>query len=83
MEICLKLTGDLEKLVSDYIKKGRATSKAEVVRIGLNKLFEENYDDISDDPELENYLKDVKSGKLKPKMSGPFKNTDELFKDLG
>ncbi|MFH1306104.1 MAG: hypothetical protein ABIH83_00400 [Candidatus Micrarchaeota archaeon] len=31
----------MEKLVNNYIKKGRAASKAEVVRMGLNKLREE------------------------------------------
>ncbi len=32
------LTGDLEKLVNDYIKSGRATSKTEVIRMGLAHL---------------------------------------------
>lgn len=83
MEIALTVTGDLEKLIKDYIKRGRATSKAEVVRMGLNKLMDEiDFEDVSDDPELEKYLKDVESGKIDPKMSGPYKNSDELFKDI-
>lgn len=32
------LTGDLEKIVNDYIKSGRATSKTEVIRMGLQRL---------------------------------------------
>ncbi len=83
MDVCLKLTGELEALVNDYIKRGKAASKAEVVRMGLNKLAEKTKcEDISDDPELEKYLEKIQTGKLDPKYSGPYKNADELFDDM-
>ena len=80
----IHLTGELEKEVMDYMRRGYATSKAEVVRMGLISLLknERKYEDVSDDPELEKYLKDLKSGKIKPKYKGPYKTSGELFKDL-
>jgi len=80
MEIALNVTGDLEKVVNNYIKRGKATSKAEVVRMGLNKLIEDDFEDISDDFELEKYLKNVQSEKIKPKFRGPIKSLKELMK---
>jgi Arc/MetJ-type ribon-helix-helix transcriptional regulator len=83
MDVCLKLTGELDALVNDYIKRGKATSKAEVVRMGLNKLADEvKYEDISDDPELVKYLRDLQTGKIDPKYSKAYKNADELFDDI-
>jgi Arc/MetJ-type ribon-helix-helix transcriptional regulator len=67
-----RLTGELEKKVQRYIKAGYATSKVEVIRAALSRLEEPvQYEDISDDPELEQYLLGVKSGRIKEKFSGP------------
>jgi len=41
MPVALTLEGRLEKVVELYMKEGYATSKAEVVRMGLMKLEEE------------------------------------------
>ena len=77
------IEGELDRFVQKRIHLGYATSKAEVIRQGLIKLKnDEDVEDISDDPELEKYLLDIQNGKIKPKMSGPYKNSDELFKDL-
>lgn len=78
----IHLSGELEQDVLTYIKRGYATSKAEVVRMGLIKLLksEPKFDDISDDPELEQYLLDVKSGKITPIYLKPIKSLDELIK---
>ena len=35
--------------------------------MGLIRLKEQDFEDISDDPELERYLLDLKAGKIKPK----------------
>ena len=77
------LNGDLENFVNLLIIKGYATSRSEVIRMGLISLKEKNilgYEELSDDPELEQYLKDVKSGKIKTKFKGPIKNLKELTK---
>lgn len=76
--INLKLTGALERKLHRFIKHGYATSKAEVLRMGLRELPE--YEDISDDPELEQYLLDVKSGKIKPKIVGTGSDLRKLLK---
>lgn len=76
----VKLTGELEKFVESFIRAGYATSKTEVIRMGLIKLKEQVYEDVSDDPELEQYLLDVKSGKIKPKYHGPYKDLKHLMK---
>ena len=41
MPVALTLEGRLERIVQLYMKEGYATSKAEVVRMGLMKLEEE------------------------------------------
>ena len=41
MPVALTLEGRLEKVVELFMKEGYATSKAEVVRMGLMKLEEE------------------------------------------
>ena len=62
-----QLGGELEKKVQRYIKSGYATSKAEVIRVALTSLeVPVEFEDVSDDPELERYLLDVQSGKIKP-----------------
>ncbi|PIZ99650.1 hypothetical protein COX84_00740, partial [Candidatus Micrarchaeota archaeon CG_4_10_14_0_2_um_filter_49_7] len=67
----VKLTGALEQVVEDYMSNGYATSKAEVIRVALRELGEKHKcEDISDDPELERYLADVKQGKIKLKYVG-------------
>ena len=38
-----KLEGELLKFVQDYIKLGYASSKAEVIRIAISKLKEEEH----------------------------------------
>ena len=79
----LRLTGDLEQLVDYYLAHGYAASKAEVLRMGLLALKKENpveYEDISDDPELEAELRAINSGKLKLKMLGPVKNVRDILK---
>lgn len=38
-----KLEGELLKFVQEYIKSGYASSKAEVIRIALSKLIEEQH----------------------------------------
>jgi Arc/MetJ-type ribon-helix-helix transcriptional regulator len=76
----VKLTGELESFVDAYIRSGYATSKTEVIRMGLIKLKEQEHEDISDDPELEKYLMDIKSGKIKPKMYGPVKRAADILK---
>lgn len=76
----VKLTGELERFVETFIRSGYATSKTEVIRMGLIKLKEREYEDVSDDPELEQYLRDVKSGKIKPKYLGPYKDLKHLLK---
>ena len=74
------LSGDLEMFVEKYIKRGMASTKAEVIRQGLIRLKkEESFEDISDDPELAEYLRGIKSGK-KPKLLGPVKNLGQLIK---
>jgi len=78
--INLRLTGELERFVSDFIRSGYAASKTEVLRMGLIKLKEGEYEDISDDAELEQYLIDVKRGAIKPKYSGPHRNLKHLMK---
>ena len=61
------------------MRAGYATSKAEVIRTALAHLNEpQRYEDLTDDPELENYLKDVQKGKVKPKFVG----TDSDIKKL-
>ncbi len=74
-----RLQGELEKKVNRYIRAGYATSKAEVIRTALANLNDPHrYEDISDDPELGNYLRGVRSGKIKPKIVG----TDSDIKKL-
>ena len=80
MVLNVRLDGELENLINSYIHRGLAASKVEVIRMGLNKLREEDYEDISDDPELEKYLMDVQSGKIKPKFVGKNKDLDKLLK---
>ena len=71
----LRLSGELEHFVERLIRAGYATSKAEVLRMGLIGLKEkQQFEDISDDPALEKYLKDVKAGKVRTKIVG--KNAD-------
>lgn len=41
MPVALTLEGRLERIVELYMREGYATSKAEVVRMGLMKLEEE------------------------------------------
>ena len=43
MPVALTLEGRLERVVELYMKEGYATSKAEVVRMGLMKLEDELY----------------------------------------
>jgi|GEM_PF-1973683 len=76
----VRLTGELERFVENFIGAGYATSKTEVIRMGLIKLKEQDYEDISDDPELEQYLLGIKSGKIKPKFLNPVKNAKDLLK---
>ena len=76
----VKLTGELERFVETFIRSGYATSKTEVIRMGLIKLKDQGYEDVSDDSELEHYLLDVKSGKIKPKMHGPVKRAADILK---
>jgi Arc/MetJ-type ribon-helix-helix transcriptional regulator len=40
ISVTLTLQGELEKLVETYLRKGYAASRAEVIRMGLNKLRE-------------------------------------------
>ncbi len=80
----LRLTGDLERLVDSYLAHGYAASKAEVLRMGLLALKRENpdeFEDISDDPELEQELRAMNAGKLKPKMLGPVSNVRDILKN--
>ena len=63
----VRLTGELERFVENFISAGYAASKTEVIRMGLIRLKEQDFEDISDDPELERYLLDLKAGKIKPK----------------
>jgi Arc/MetJ-type ribon-helix-helix transcriptional regulator len=75
------LGGKLEQFVNRYIREGYATSKTEVLRLGLIKLKqeEEKYEDISDDPELLDYLRKVQSGEIKPKIVGGYKDLKKLL----
>ncbi|HIH30468.1 TPA: hypothetical protein HA243_03645 [Candidatus Micrarchaeota archaeon] len=75
------LGGALEKYVLKRIRMGYATSKAEVIRSALvRSMQQDDFEDISDDPELEKWLMDVKSGKIKPKFLGPVKDLKHLMK---
>lgn len=76
----VRLTGELERFVENFMRAGYAASKTEVIRMGLMKLKEQEFEDISDDPELERYLLDLKSGKIKPKMYGPVKRAADILK---
>ncbi len=76
----VRLTGELERFVESFMKAGYAASKTEVIRMALLKLKEQEFEDISDDPELEQYLLDVKSGKIKPKFLKPVSNARDLLK---
>jgi hypothetical protein len=49
MPVALTLEGRLEKLVELFMKEGYATSKAEVVRMGLMKLEEDLHDKETDE----------------------------------
>jgi len=73
------LRGDLENKVKRYIKKGYASSKAEVMRIALSNLREPGTEDISDDPELMEYLLAVKKGKIKPRFVGSNSDLKKLL----
>lgn len=80
MAVNLVLTGELEQLVRQRIKSGYATSKAEVVRMGLTKLKKDDqFEDISDDPELYDYLIKRKKGLIKPKIVGGYKELKEIL----
>ena len=75
------LGGALEKYVLKRIRMGYATSKAEVIRSALTRSMQQDeYEDVSDDPELEKWLMDVKSGKIKPKFLGPVSSAKDLLK---
>ena len=80
--INVRLEGELEKFVQDFIRAGYAASKTEVIRMGLLKLMGERrgYEDISDDPELEAYLMDVKKGKIKLVSAGKNLDFEKLLK---
>ena len=81
MNVNMVLSGDLERLVQDFIQKGYATSKAEVVRMGLLQLLQKrDFEDISDDPELFNYLLAVKEGRIRQKITGTLA---DLKKEIG
>ena len=74
------LKGNLEYFIERYIKAGYAASKAEVIRMALVQLMEkQDFEDISDDKELEIYLKNVALRKTKPKMRGPVRSAEELL----
>ena len=76
----VKITGALEQVVEDYMSHGYATSKAEVIRMALRELGEKHrFEDISDDPELKQYLTDVKHGKIKLKYVGKNSDLDKLL----
>ncbi len=76
-----RLQGELEKKVERYIKSGYATSKAEVIRAALTNLGEpERYEDISDDPELMQYLRDLRRGKIKSKIVGSDTDIQKLLR---
>lgn len=78
--VSIILDGQLEKFVNHYIKDGYATSKTEVLRMGLIKLKkEEEFEDISDDPELYDYLLKRKKGLIKPKIVGGYKELKEIL----
>ena len=80
MNVNMVLSGELEHLVRDFIQKGYATSKAEVLRMGLFQLMQkEEFEDISDDPELYAYLLAVKEGRIKQKITG---NLTELKNEM-
>jgi len=76
----VRLTGELESFVEKFIKSGYATSKTEVIRMGLIRLKEQEFDDVSDDFELKQYLKEIKEGKVKPKFLKPVSNANDLLK---
>ncbi|MFH0817837.1 MAG: hypothetical protein V1909_04345 [Candidatus Micrarchaeota archaeon] len=75
------LQGELEKKVKRFIRAGYATSKAEVIRSALSSLHEpQAYEDISDDPDLGNYLKGIRGGKIKPKFIRADSNIKKLLR---
>ncbi|VVB66397.1 Uncharacterised protein [Candidatus Gugararchaeum adminiculabundum] len=75
----LHLKGKLEKLVNRYVSSGYAASKAEVLRMGLRKLADSNdFEDVSDDPELQKLLLGIKTGKIKPRFKGPVSSVDQM-----
>jgi len=76
----VRLTGELERFVENFIRAGYAASKTEVIRMGLIRLKEQEFEDVSDDQELEQYLLDVKSGKIKPKFLKPVSRAKDLLK---
>ncbi len=78
--VSIILDGKLERFVNHYIKDGYAASKTEVLRLGLIKLKQsEQYEDISDDPELLDYLRKVKSGEIKPTFGGKPKDLSRII----
>ena len=78
--VSIVLEGKLEQFVKNYIRSGYAASKTEVLRLGLIKLKqEEQYEDISDDPDLLDYLRRVQSGEIKPKIVGHYKDLKKLL----
>jgi len=74
------LSGDLETFVNGYINRGRAATKAEVIRQGILMLMSRQYEDISDDPEMEKMLLEEKSGKRKFKFLGKVSNAKDFLK---
>ena len=76
----VRLTGELENFVENFIRSGYATSKTEVIRMGLIKLKEQEFDDVSDDLELGQYLRGIRGGKVKPKFLKPVSNARDLLK---
>ena len=76
----VRLTGELENFVEKFIRSGYATSKTEVIRMGLIRLKEQEFDDVSDDPELGQYLREIKEGRVKPKFLKPVSNARDLLK---